>query len=151
MTETPAGETTSANTPPWPDEIDGFIADLVETRAEIARLREIEKQLVDDIHEISPRRKVETEYGLVEITKRRNRKWDHEELVRHLTRVALDRREIDPETGEIVSRPTWEIVTEALVDCAGIGYWRIGALKDYGLDPDEFAETTSEARSVQIR
>lgn len=134
-----------------PDEIDGLVAELVETRQAIADLRETERQLVDTIHETATKRKVETEFGLVEITKRRNRKWDHEDLVRHLTRVALDRREMDPETGEIVSRPTWEIVTNALVDCAGIGYWRIGALKEYGLDPDEFAEVTSESRSVLIR
>ena len=136
---------------PEADEIEAFVADLIETRQAIADLRETERQLVDMIHEVSSKRKIETQYGLVEVTKRRNRKWDHEDLVRHLTRVALDRREMDPETGEIVSRPTWEIVTNALVDCAGIGYWRIGALKSYGLDPDEFAEVTSEARSVAIR
>ena len=139
------------DTTPEADEIEAFVADLIETRQAIADLRETERQLVDMIHEVSSKRKIETQYGLVEVTKRRNRKWDHEDLVRHLTRVALDRREMDPETGEIVSRPTWEIVTNALVDCAGIGYWRIGALKDYGLDPDEFAEVTSESRSVAIR
>lgn len=123
---------------------------LLETRERIAQLRDHERFLVDEIHHTADRRKTETKFGIVETSIRRNRRWDHDELVRHLTRVAIDRREIDPATGEIMSRPTWEIVTEAITACAGIGYWRIGALKDYGLDPDEFAETTSEAKSVRI-
>lgn len=129
---------------------DAFAEDLLATRAEIARLRDLERELVEKIHETAPARKFKTSVGLVEISKRRNRSWDHEEIVRHLTRIALDRREIDPETGEIKTRPTWEIVTDALISCAGISYWRIGELKGYGLDPDEYYEITSEARSVRF-
>lgn len=124
---------------------------LLDTRERIAQLRDHERMLVGEIHATATQRKTETRFGVVEVSKRRNRRWDHDELVRHLTRVAMDRREVDPATGELLSRPTWEVVTEALIDCAGIGYWRIGKLQDYGLDPDEFAETTSDTQTVQVR
>lgn len=132
-------------------DVEALIADLAEVRETIKSLREDERQLVEDIHQLADARKFETEYGFVELSKRNNRRWDHDELVRHLTRVVLDTREIDPETGEITSQPAWERVASAIRDCAGIGYWRIGKLRDYGLDPDEFAETTSSALSVQIK
>lgn len=130
---------------------DELVADLLDTRAHIAELRVRERELIDALHDAAPSRKTETQHGFVEISKRHNRRWDHDELVRHLTRVVLDTRQIDPATGEITSEPAWERVAGAIRDCAGIGYWRMGKLRDYGLDPDEFAETTSETNSVQIR
>lgn len=134
-----------------PESFPTLIAELVELRINIAELRDRERRLVEIIHDTAETRKTETPSGLVEISKRRNRKWDHDELVRHLTRIALDTRDVDPATGELLDRPTWERVADAIKACAGIGYWRIGALKDHGLDPDEFAETTSEAKAVTIR
>ena len=133
------------------DLLEDFVADLVDVREAIADLRETERQLVSDIHQLAQRREYDTQHGRVTVAKRRNRKWDHDEVVRHLTRVALDARTVDPETGELSTRPTWEIVADAITDCAGIGYWRIGKLSEYGLDADEFAEITSEVNSVTIR
>tara|TARA_R110002096_G_C14465178_1_gene712637 strand:- start:633 stop:1040 length:408 start_codon:yes stop_codon:yes gene_type:complete len=130
---------------------DEAIAALIDTRATIKELREHERDLIVRIEETSPGRKFDTPSGAVEISKRRNRKWDHDELIRNLTRVALDTREFDPATGELLDRPTWERVADAIKACAGIGYWRTGALKDHGLNPDEFAETTSTATTVTIR
>ena len=137
-----------------PDEVDhGLVLDelveaLLDTRERIIQLREHEQFLVSEIHDAAPGRKTETEHGLVEVSKRRNRRWDHDELTKHVVSRALDERHIDPDTGEV--EPSWVVVTRALRECAGISYWRIGALRDRGLDPDEFAETTSEARSVRI-
>ena len=79
---------------------------LLETRERIAQLRDHERFLVDEIHHSADKRKTETKFGIVETSIRRNRRWDHDELVRHLTRVAIDRREIDPATGAIISGPT---------------------------------------------
>jgi hypothetical protein len=137
-----------------PDEVDhGLVLDelveaLLDTRERIIQLREHEQFLISEIHDAAPGRKTETSFGLVEVSKRRNRRWDHDELTKHVVSRALDERHIDPDTGEV--EPSWVVVTRALRECAGISYWRIGALRDRGLDPDEFAETTSEARSVRI-
>ncbi len=135
----------------YPEGFPTLIAELVELRASIAEMRDRERVLVETIHDTAEQRKTETPSGLVEISKRRNRKWDHDELIRNLTRVALDTREFDPATGELLDRPTWERVADAIKACAGIGYWRTGALKDHGLNPDEFVETTSTATTVTIR
>jgi len=135
----------------YPEGFPTLIAELVELRASIAEMRDRERVLVETIHDTAEQRKTETPSGLVEISKRRNRKWDHDELIRNLTRVALDTREFDPATGELLERPTWERVADAIKACAGIGYWRTGALKDHGLNPDEFVETTSTAMTVTIR
>lgn len=131
--------------------VEELTGQLLDVRQQIQDLRDQERNLIEQIHDTATSRKTETRFGVVEVSKRRNRRWDHDELVRHLTRVAMDQRQVDPVTGELLSRPTWEVVTDALIDCAGISYWRIGKLKDYGLDPDEFAETTSDTQSVQIR
>lgn len=129
--------------------LEQLVENLLETRERIAELRERERSLVEAIHDTAPGRKTETKFGLVEVSKRYNRKWDHEEVTKHVVSRALDERHIDPNTGEV--EPSWVVVARALRECAGISYWRINALRDRGLDPDEFAETTSEARSVQIR
>lgn len=128
---------------------DELVADLLDTRARIAELRDRERELVEAVHAAAPARKTETAFGLVEVSKRRNRKWDHEEATKHVVSRALDERTVDPVTGEV--EPSWVAVTRALRECAGINYWRVGALRDRGLDPDEFAETTSESLSVQVR
>lgn len=129
--------------------LDDLVENLLETRERIQQLRDHERFLIDEIYDAAPQRKNETAFGLVEVSKRRNRKWDHEEATKHVVARALDERAVDPDTGEI--EPSWVAVTRALRECAGIGYWRVGALRDRGLDPDEFAETTSEAKSVSIR
>ncbi len=129
--------------------LDDLVENLLDTRERIQQLRDHERFLIDEIYDAAPQRKNETAFGLVEVSKRRNRKWDHEEATKHVVARALDERAVDPDTGEI--EPSWVAVTRALRECAGIGYWRVGALRDRGLDPDEFAETTSEAKSVSIR
>ena len=129
--------------------IDNLVHELLDTRDRIQRLREHERTLVAAIHDEADQRKTETRYGLVEVAKRRNRKWDHDEAVKHVVARALDERQVNPDTGEV--EPSWVAVARALRECAGIGYWRVGALRDRGLDPDEFAETTSDTLSVTVR
>ena len=137
-----------------PDEVDHgrtldqLVEELLQTRERIIQLREHEQFLIDEIHDTAPGRKTETDYGLVEVSKRRNRRWDHDEVTKHVVSRALDERHIDPDTGEVEA--SWGVGTRALRECAGISYWRVGALRDRGLDPDEFAEVTSESRSVRV-
>lgn len=129
--------------------IDVLVQDLLDTRARIKQFREHERILIDAIYDSALQRKTETRFGLVEVSKRRNRKWDNDEAVKHVVARALDERQVNQETGEV--EPSWVAVARALRECAGISYWRVGALKERGLDPDEFAETTSEAKAVTIR
>ena len=128
--------------------LDQLVEELLQTRERIIQLREHEQFLIDEIHDTAPGRKTETDYGLVEVSKRRNRRWDHDEVTKHVVSRALDERHIDPDTGEV--EPSWVVVTRALRECAGISYWRVGALRDRGLAPAEFAEVPSEARSVRV-
>ena len=135
-----------------PDYLMGFdemVYLLLETRERIAQLKANERHLIEQIHQWAPSRKVETQWGLMEVTKRRNKKWDHDEATKHVVSRALDERTVDPDTGEV--EPSWQAVTRALRECAGISYWRIGALQQMGLQPDEFYEVTSEAPSVHFR
>ena len=122
---------------------DERIGDLVEIRREIARLRQIESNRRDPRRRTRPQDRDRARPGRsVEQPPMGPRRVDEARRV-----PCLDERLIDPDTGEV--EPSWVVVT-ALRECAGISYWRIGALRDRGLDPDEFAETTSEARSVRI-
>ena len=132
--------------------IEHLLDELVTTRAAIAAYRDQEKQIIELIHEAAPKRKFEVAgLGLVQVATSRNRKWDNDDTMRHVVARALDERPIDPDTGELLDqRPTWEVVADVIMRCAGIGYWRVGALRDLGLDPDEFAETTSTSKSVRI-
>ncbi len=129
--------------------LDDLVENLLDTRERIQQLRDHERFLIEEIHDTASDRKTETRFGLIEVSKRRNRKWDHDEAVKHVVARALDERQVDLNTGEV--EPSWATVARAIRECAGISYWRINALRDLGLDPDEFAETTSEAKSVQIR
>lgn len=66
------------------------------------------------------------------------KRWDHPRL---WSLVAQRAREstIDPETGERIGDPVHAVVS-ALQDAAGISYWRVGALRGLGLNPDAFAD-----------
>jgi hypothetical protein len=82
--------------------------------------------------------------GVVAVHRARNRKqWDHEGLAGHV----LDRHLSDRGDGEL---PTpWE-VRDWLMEAAAIGYWRVGVLKQLGLDADDFCDSTPGHPTVQI-
>lgn len=130
--------------------LDELLAALMEVRAEIARGRELETELKDRIHEAAAdmRRKFDRGPIRVELSSSINRRWDHDEVVKHVVARALDERTIDPDTGEV--EPSFLAVARAIKECAGISYWRMGALRQRGLDPDEFAEITSRTPSVKL-
>lgn len=139
--------------PAWPGRrVPALIEELLDLRATIAELRGRERDLVEMIHatayDAGIGRKFEAAGAQVELARSRNKRWDHEEAMRHVVARALDERTIDPDTGEV--EPSWATVARAVMECAGIGYWRVGALKDKGLDPDEFFETTSWSPSVRV-
>lgn len=106
-----------------------------------------------DVAELMPSKR-ETIDGLGTIERRKGstrKKWESAELVRRLVRDALD-----PDgTGEIPESvpEAVEAAVGALVECApftsSMG-WRVGPLRDRGIDPDEWCETTPGRVTIQF-
>lgn len=79
--------------------------------------------------------------------------WDHTRLASLLAARVGDRR-FDPATGEELSRPPAVLaqdVADELLACAGLSYWKTGALKARGLDPGQFCEEEAGRTTVGIR
>lgn len=85
---------------------------------------------------------------------RKRTSWDHARLASLLAVRVADQRRVDPETGEILPRPPGRLaqdVVDELLDCAGLSYWKSGALKHRGLDPAAFCEEEPGRTTVGIR
>lgn len=134
---------------------------LVQLKAVAADLR----TLVDDVTQLVVREAPTNERGYYEpftidgvanfevLRKGANRKWSSEDLLRRVVLQAM----VDPETGELptdAEREVAERVVTALakvVPFTGSLGWRVTALKEMGIDPDEWAETTRpEGYSLKI-
>lgn len=79
--------------------------------------------------------------------------WDHTRLASLLAARVGDRR-FDPATGEELARPPAVLaqdVADELLACAGLSYWKTGALKARGLDPGQFCEEEAGRTTVGIR
>lgn len=85
---------------------------------------------------------------------RKRTAWDHPRLASLLAARTADQRRIDPDTGEIMARPPGRLaqdVADELLACAGLSYWKTGALKARGLDPADFCEEGAGRATVGIR
>jgi hypothetical protein len=81
--------------------------------------------------------------GVVRAFRGKDRKtWQHEALVH-----AVVDKHLAAADGEI---PDPFTVAGWIRECAGIGYWKTGALKAIGIEPDEFCESTKGTRTVSI-
>lgn len=79
--------------------------------------------------------------GVVERRAGTTRKaWDHPRVAWLVASHAVDERRVDTETGE-TDDPV-KVAVQALLDAAGIGYWRSGSLREFGLDPDDYCDTS---------
>lgn len=86
-------------------------------------------------------------YGDLLVEKRGGygRTWNHGALLYHLIRDASV-------SGDGEVWPLTDEVFEVLRDCAAISYWRIGKLKEHGVNPDLFCEKSEEVKfTVTIR
>ena len=133
-------------------DMDALLAELASLRERKKDLRAAETYVIEQISDLQEtrngRKQFDTDRWRVKLSHSINRKWDSEELVRHVVARALDERTIDPDTGEVEA--SYVAVTRALTGCAHIDYWRMGGLKSHGLQPDEFYEETSRTKSCQI-
>lgn len=88
----------------------------------------------------------DTPVGVLKRTKKGgSTSWDHDGLVRFVTTRAWERREPDPETGEMPDRG--EVAVAAIKEAAGFSYWRVGVLRDaYGMEEEleEYRATTGK-------
>jgi len=86
--------------------------------------------------------------GVVERRTTSSRKWESPELLRHLVRSTLD-----PErTGEVKVEQIMRLIAtleEVLPLTPSLG-WRVTPLKENGIDPDFYSETTYGRSNIQI-
>ena len=112
------------------------LAELEDVRERMKDLRWQEAEILSDIHQLKPPYKATYGgIGVVTVAQSKSKKWDNESVLNHLMARASDARRIDKDTGEVLESE---------------GYWRVTALREYGLEPDEFYETTSSKPSVRI-
>lgn len=92
--------------------------------------------------------KIDSPHGEVQIRKAKTRKqWDHPLVAYRVASEAIARREPDDD-GAL--EPPEHTAVAAVLDAAGIGYWRTGALRDLGLDPDTYCEVVDDGYAVQL-
>lgn len=87
--------------------------------------------------------------GTVEIKRGTPRKsWDHDALISLVSKRVVD-RSVDLDTGEVSGSPRDMI--ELALKCAGVSYWKVGALKDLHIDPSEFCTVSEPTSNLVIR
>lgn len=119
--------------------------------SEMKALREQRDHIIAALAAAMPSKVVELPgVGVLERRGGRTRKaWDHEMLMRLVLARSRDERRCDPETGEF--EDAGEAAVRVLAECAHVDYWRSTALRQRGVDPDEYAESTPAPPSVIFR
>jgi hypothetical protein len=106
----------------------------------------------DDVARLMPSKRVELPgLGAVERKKGTTRRhWESDELAHEIAMRALT----DPETGEMPPLDLWEKVgrvLDELLACApltGSTQWRVGALKERKIDPDDWCESSPGRQTI---
>jgi hypothetical protein len=124
-------------------DLDGLTAGFSALDEFLKAARDVRNHAEDHICDLMPGRVVNLhDQFTLERHTNRNHKWQSEELLRHLVGDQL----VDPETGENVF--------DRLVACVPFTpslSWRAGALRQVGVDPDEWREVTSSRRTVTVK
>lgn len=144
-----------------PFEVDQAVADIVRLRECKKALDDWQGELTEWLADALGYNRLEIEgVGVVEIKRGVDRKaWDR----RALLRAVLDsRRAPDPVTGEMVGSDSGRaVVDDEFVSCSqdlsrvldvwNLGAPRVTALRERGIDPGEFCETTPGRTTVVIQ
>ncbi len=74
--------------------------------------------------------------------------WDHPGLATAVLTAAIvdENGELPDEAGNILACR----VKEALFECAGIGYWRTGKLKERGIEPSDYRKRTPGRWTIDV-
>lgn len=75
--------------------------------------------------------------------------WDHPRLLAVVAKEALDKRVVDEQTGELQEAPD-EAIVRVIHKAAAINYWRVGELRQMGLDPDTYCDTEYGAPGIKF-
>lgn len=87
--------------------------------------------------------------GIVEVKSSvRRTAWDHDSLWKVVVARALDERQVDPDTGELLEREA-ETISRVLRECASPS-WRVTALRARGIDESEFCSVDETSWSVKL-
>ena len=76
------------------------------------------------------------------------KKWDHMALANVVAKRIHD-RSIDMDTGEVTKTAQQQI--QELLEYASPSYWRVTALKDIGIDPDDYCEVQDPITNLIYR
>lgn len=103
----------------------------------------------EDAANLLPEKKVMVDgFGVVERRTAQTRKWQSEDLL-----MDVCRRVLDPEgTGEIQPSAVMELISvlKRIMPITGSLGWRVTALKEQGIDPDDYSEVSWGRKSIQI-
>jgi hypothetical protein len=101
-----------------------------------------------DIYDLLPQKKLPVEgVGLIEKRRSSSKKWDSESLLNDIVNFSLDNG-----TGEVTPTDVFNLIEtlkKVLPLTASLG-WRATALKDIGVDVDNYTEVTYGRPTVQI-
>lgn len=115
-------------------------------------LRIVLRTIEDDVVRLLPSKRVEVDgLGVLEKKRSSTRKaWQSEELLDRVLRIGIDPEGTGelPAPGELVSRLRAALVA-AVPFTSSLG-WRVSALRELGLDPDEWCESTPGRMGLQI-
>jgi len=116
-------------------------------------LRMLEQQVKRGIADTMPERRVTVEgVGTVERkAKTTRRNWDSDELLRKIISGAI----LDEQTGELPSSPmvAADLILQelrAVMPITGSLGWRVTALRERGIDPDEWCEQDRDGYTVSF-
>ncbi len=123
----------------------GFI--LGETKKMVSMLqKEAADLLLDSDWDRSPMEN--QQFSLETKTGQPRKKWDHKALAA-LVASRINDRSIDMDTGELLKTPQEQIIE--LLEYASASYWRVGALKELGIDVDEYCEVLDPITNLIYR
>jgi hypothetical protein len=121
-------------------DVDRAVHDLAKLREIKAALSEWEGELTEWLSEALGRNEIDSAGLHVEVKRGANRKaWDNDALIRLVIAKGRDERVLDEESGEYESEG--DAVGRALMACARPN-WRVTALRERGIDADEYCETS---------
>lgn len=86
--------------------------------------------------------------GEFKIRRAKTRKqWDHPLLAWQVAKHAVEHR-VPDEDGVVDTAE--DAAVAALLECAGVSYWRVGELRKRGIDPDAYCEVQDDGLTVEL-
>lgn len=137
--------------------LDVLINSLADLRAEKARLRDVEADVVDQIAR-QVGKPGDYEAGGVKFTvssSRRRSNWDGQRIVGVLAARLADELAVDEGTGErlppgVLAAQVANVVAETGGLFRGSHQWPLGKLRSHGIDPNSYSEVSESKASVRI-